>query len=86
VLSTAGSPAVFDEDPKIIVGTIHSLKGSEADVVYLLPDISPSGAEDYYSGDAGALATHRLFYVGMTRARERLVLCHSSNAAQSVNF
>jgi superfamily I DNA/RNA helicase len=85
VLAKSGSPSVFDEEPKIIVGTIHSLKGSEADVVYLMPDISPSGAEDYNGGgEAGVLATHRLFYVGMTRAREQLVICASSNAAQSV--
>lgn len=86
VLRVADDVKVFDEEPKIILGTIHSLKGSEADVVYLFPDISPSGADDYNSGDAGLLATHRLFYVGMTRARESLVLCAPSNAAQTVLF
>jgi hypothetical protein len=31
----------------VIVGTIHSVKGGEADVVFLFPDLSPAGDAAY---------------------------------------
>ncbi len=52
--------------PNVVVGTIHSVKGGEADYVYLCPDISTKQRE----GDYDALV--RMFYVGLTRAREVL--------------
>lgn len=67
-----GLGALTDE-PRVILGTVHSVKGGEADVVYVAPDLSMNGYE-HYDGE-GRDATHRLFYVAMTRARERLVLC-----------
>jgi len=63
--------------PKIIVGTIHSVKGGEADHVYLFPDLSPSGFADYLSGNRDRIS--RLMYVGMTRAAETLVLADPSS-------
>jgi DNA helicase-2/ATP-dependent DNA helicase PcrA len=61
-------------EPRITVGTIHSVKGGEADVVYVAPDLSPAGYDTYQ--DSGARdQTIRLMYVAMTRARETLVLC-----------
>lgn len=72
-------PAALHRTPRVIVGTIHSLKGSEADTVIVSPDLSTAG---YYDGlkRTGDLhdAVIRLFYVAMTRARERLVLCGPS--------
>ena len=62
----------LEEKPKIIVGTVHSVKGGESDVVILFPDISMS-AMDGYSKEPDPIV--RTFYVGMTRARETLVLC-----------
>ena len=59
------------EEPRIIVGTIHSLKGSEADVCMLWPDIAPAA---YYSETDNSAEIARMFYVGVTRAREELVL------------
>lgn len=70
-----GLGALTDE-PRAILGTIHSVKGGEADVVYVSPDLSMNGYE-HYVGD-GEDATHRMFYVAMTRAREHLVLCEPS--------
>lgn len=67
--------SALTDDPRVILGTVHSVKGGEADVVYVSPDLSMNGYEDYTNGDDGRDATHRLFYVAMTRARERLVLC-----------
>ena len=67
-------PEILTKQPQIIVGTIHSVKGAEADTVYLAPDLSMAGAEEWNTL-RGEAAIRRLFYVGMTRARERLVLC-----------
>lgn len=64
------------EVPRIIVGTIHSVKGGEADHVYLFPDLSSAG---YWGGwktqGLGRDAVIRQFYVAMTRARSSLALC-----------
>lgn len=61
-------------EPKIVVGTVHSVKGGEADVVYVAPDLSPAGYGTYQDREARD-QTIRLFYVAFTRAREKLVLC-----------
>ena len=57
--------------PAVTVGTIHSVKGGEADCVYLFPDLSREGALEWQRNPD---PVRRLFYVGMTRARSRLVL------------
>jgi DNA helicase-2/ATP-dependent DNA helicase PcrA len=33
-------PQAFLEEPQVVVGTIHSVKGGERDVVYLFPDLN----------------------------------------------
>lgn len=63
------------EEPKIIIGTIHSVKGGQADVVYLFPDLSRAGYDEWSRPGEPQDSVRRLFYVGMTRAREVLVLC-----------
>jgi len=40
-------PGALLEQPHAIVGTVHSVKGGEADVVYLFPDLSQAGAAQY---------------------------------------
>jgi DNA helicase-2/ATP-dependent DNA helicase PcrA len=65
--------AALREEPRLVIGTIHSVKGAEAAVVYLIPDIPPS-ARGSWPTAAGETAVRRLFYVGMTRAREKLVI------------
>jgi DNA helicase II / ATP-dependent DNA helicase PcrA len=58
-------------NPKIILGTIHSVKGGEADIVYLLPDLSPKAARAWSSYDPDTYdSIVRCFYVALTRARE----------------
>jgi superfamily I DNA/RNA helicase len=89
VLAKHGAKALI-EDPKIVVGTIHSTKGAEADVVILLPDLSMNGFRQWSGESTGLMgrsspsderdAVRRLFYVGMTRARETLVLCSPSGS------
>ena len=64
----------------------NSVKGGEADVVYLFPDLSLARNMEFQ----GELAEQqnsiiRLFYVGMTRARETLVLC-SPTGKSAVEF
>ena len=61
--------------PQITVGTIHSVKGTEADVVYLFPDLSYQGRAEWNGDPAAQAGVYRLFYVAMTRAREALILC-----------
>lgn len=68
VMRQSGVPALRDT-PRVIVGTCHSTKGGEADRVVLCPDIS---ARAHQHGDRGETA--RTFYVGMTRAKDELVL------------
>jgi superfamily I DNA/RNA helicase len=61
--------------PLITLGTGHSLKGSEADVAIVFPDLSSAGWKSWVSDPEGREGILRLFYVMMTRAREGLVLC-----------
>jgi DNA helicase II / ATP-dependent DNA helicase PcrA len=65
------------EEPRVVVGTIHSVKGGEADSVYVWPDLSNQGWQTWESDEA---SIRRLFYVAMTRAREELVLLSPSSA------
>jgi superfamily I DNA/RNA helicase len=74
-----GGGAALRERPKVIVGTIHSVKGGEADTVILFPDLSIAG---FWEGLKRPGEPHasviRQFYVGITRARHNLVLCAPS--------
>jgi superfamily I DNA/RNA helicase len=62
----------LDEDPKVVVGTIHSVKGATADTVVIFPDLTPAIVREMDEGNTGPLI--RAFYVAATRARNRLVL------------
>ena len=68
------------DDPRVIVGTIHSVKGAEADVVYLFPDLSKAGDAQYQQRGSARDSVIRVFYVGATRARETLYICSSESA------
>jgi len=74
-ITERGGPRALLETPKVIVGTIRSVKGGQADVVTLFPDLSEAGAAQYARGGASRDAVIRLFYVGVTRAYERLYIC-----------
>ena len=73
------------EKPRIIVGTIHSVKGGESDSVYVFPDLSPAAWTEWENEYANA-GTYRAFYVAMTRAREELILCGPSKSGLAVKF
>lgn len=68
-------PSALLQRPQITVGTAHSLKGSEADVVFVFPDLSQAGMAEWCGSGSGHDGIRRLFYVALTRARETLVLC-----------
>ena len=71
-------PGALEQAPQVTVGTIHSVKGGEADSVYLAPDLSaPGWAEWKGPGKAG---TYRAFYVGMTRAKQTLTILRPSSS------
>ena len=66
-----GGIAALETEPRIVVGTIHSVKGGEADNVAVITALPGRWAEE---PDAPHLC--RLFYVAATRARESLTwLC-----------
>ncbi|MBI4459431.1 MAG: ATP-dependent helicase, partial [Acidobacteria bacterium] len=73
-------PRALEETPKVVVGTIHSVKGGEADVVYLFPDLSQAGDSQYKRDGAPRDSVIRVFYVGATRARETLYICQRESA------
>ena len=74
-MARKGGTAALEQKPKIIVGTIHSVKGAQAGTTILFPDLSSSGGIEYLSyGDERDNIT-RTLYVGMTRAMDRLLLC-----------
>ena len=56
---------------RVRLSTIHGAKGGEADNVLLLMDLSPKFAKEFVqNGDS----VNRLFYVGVTRAKQSLHL------------
>lgn len=65
--------AALKMTPPIVIGTIHSVKGGEADVVYLMPDLSKRGYDNWALPE-GRDEIIRQFYVGMTRCKETLVV------------
>ena len=72
-IATERGRATLEAPPAVIVGTIHSVKGGEADNVILFPDLSERGWEHAFTPE-GLDDTRRVFYVGMTRARQTLYL------------
>ncbi len=69
---------ILRQRPRVVVGTCHSLKGSEATHVVLAPDVSPEAALACRRDEDAREELVRTFYVGMTRARDTLVLCRPS--------
>jgi DNA helicase-2/ATP-dependent DNA helicase PcrA len=55
--------------PRVRIETIHGVKGAEADNVLLLSDMSRKTWDGYHMDPD---AEHRVFYVGLTRARKTL--------------
>ena len=69
----------LSEEPQVIVGTIHSVKGGEADDVFVYPDLSVAGMKQWLHPGDGRDGTVRTFYVAMTRAKESVSLLGRSS-------
>lgn len=72
ILKKQGRDALLSS-PRIHPGTIHSVKGAGADNVFLYPDISFASVKEMEFKE-GYDNLCRLFYVGITRAKENLIL------------
>jgi superfamily I DNA/RNA helicase len=79
-IATRSGPQALFETPRVTVGTIHSVKGGQADVVFLFPDLSRAGDEQYQIAGPPRDSVIRVFYVGATRARETLYICGRETA------
>ncbi|UZX16537.1 ATP-dependent helicase [Thermus sp. PS18] len=66
--------AVLQGRARVWLGTIHSVKGGEADWVYVWPGYTRKAAREHPD------QLHRLFYVAATRARKGLVLMDQGKA------
>lgn len=71
------------EDYKINVSTIHAVKGDEADNVVLLLDISKAVFNNLQENPN---SEHRVFYVGVTRAKQKLYIVHSNSKYEYTIF
>ncbi len=70
----------FDEAELVNVCTIHAVKGGECDNVLLFTNITRK-IHNAISVDSQALDDeHRVFYVGITRARKTLYICRSNSS------
>lgn len=69
-----GCAGALASPPRVVVGTVHSVKGGQADTVFLAPDLSQAGYSEWLAGGEQQDSVRRMFYVGMTRAKEKLVL------------
>lgn len=66
---------LFYPDPFINISTIHGVKGDEADVVVLMPDINRAVSCQLEMDED---SEHRVFYVGITRAKESLYILENT--------
>lgn len=75
-----GGIAALREEPRVTIGTAHSVKGAEADHVLFFTDLARAQAQALSEGGPEADNVYRMLYVGATRARETLLLvgpCHA---------
>lgn len=72
--------AALQNRPHVIVGTVHSVKGGGAQVVYLDPSLSPSMAGQWSHPNRRLRdPIIRQMYVALTRAIETVVVCNSNS-------
>lgn len=69
---------ILRKEPDILVGTIHSFKGTEADNVFIFPDISWAASKQASESVIGQDDLHRLMYVAVTRSQENLFIMNPS--------
>ena len=72
------------ERPKVIVGTIHSVKGGEADTVIVFPDLAWIEQRMIEESRSEKEKMIRKFYVALTRTKNKLVICEPRDSRQLV--
>lgn len=81
IYALAAEPARRTQGQGLVITTMHGAKGLEFDTVYI------AGAEQALTPGSKAGAAleeeRRLFYVAVTRAKRRLVLCHAAYRANA---
>jgi superfamily I DNA/RNA helicase len=70
----------FNAEPRITCSTIHGAKGGEADNVVLMTDLT-TAADNERQIEPDNL--NRVFYVGVTRTRQKLYIVEPENAYRS---
>jgi superfamily I DNA/RNA helicase len=73
LMNAVDAPAAIQRG-EVQVGTVHTAKGLEAPTVYLFTTTSDSMVTRYARNPDAAAEEHRVYYVGATRASERLYL------------
>lgn len=73
IVRRRGGRALVDR-PRVCVGTIHSVKGGQAESVYVIPDLSHTAYWGHWQDGINRGPTVRLFYVALTRTRRRLTV------------
>jgi DNA helicase-2/ATP-dependent DNA helicase PcrA len=65
------------DDDYLVLSTLHSAKGLEWEAVYVIHAADGNIPSDLATGDAAEVEEERrLFYVGLTRAKNKLFVCH----------
>jgi len=72
-------------EPRVRVGTIHSVKGAEADHVAFLTSTTKRITDRSSDSPAVADEEHRVAYVAVTRARRTLTVINESRGGRKVN-
>ena len=63
--------SVLEAEPRLILSTYHGVKGMECDAVIINPNLTRRTYEALLSDPD---AEHRLFYVGVTRSKDKVIL------------
>jgi ATP-dependent DNA helicase UvrD/PcrA len=71
---------ILDMEPNLRVGTIHSVKGREADHVIINTNLTKKTSDALL---ADPDPEHRLFYVGITRARDNITIIQPDTPMKS---
>lgn len=79
ILERRGKDALR-EAPRVIVGTVHSVKGGSAESVYVFPDVSLASWNASQESEEGYDSLIRQGYVAFTRCSQKLTLCDHATA------